>query len=252
MVMFVTTSIINTVVAQDRKIPSGVYQWNELPVEKKATGERRQIDEGSTSLLSYLEIHSTTVGAGLAPHKPHSHDDEELILVKEGTLNITINGKSKIVGPGGIALMLSGEEHGMVNVGKTPATYYVMRYRGNSPLNHDQGVKAGGSIMLDYKDLKKNNHDKGYRIDYFNRPTSAVESFEMHITSLKKGNVSHAAHTHVAEEIILIIKGDTEMEIDGKFYKAPQGSLVFLASNDPHALKNLTDGDCEYFAFQWR
>jgi (S)-ureidoglycine aminohydrolase len=232
---------------------SGVYHWNNLQPVKEGTRIRRQVLEGKTFALSDLEIHASTLDPGKAPHPPHVHDDQdELIIIKEGQLKITIAGKSKILGPGSIAFAMPGDEHGIENAGNIQATYYILKYKGKFPTNNERSKQAGGSFMLDWNELKTSNTEKGYRRDFFNRATSQVTQFEMHTTALNADSISHAPHTHVQEEIILVIRGNVEMFIDGKYYKGSAGDLYFLSSNIQHNLKNIGKEQCEYFAFQWR
>ena len=231
---------------------SKVYYWNKLEVKKEDSRVRRQVLEGKTFALSYFEIHASSLEPAKAPHPPHVHDDyEELIIVKEGNVKITIAGKSKILGPGSIAFAMPGDEHGIENAGTTQATYFILKYKGKLPDN-GRGKQAGGSFMLDWNELPTKNTGKGYRRDFFNRATSQLRQFEMHTTALNADSVSHAPHTHVQEEIILIVRGNVEMYIDGKLYKGSAGDLYFISANVPHALKNIGREQCEYFAFQWR
>lgn len=232
---------------------SNVYYWNLLEAKKEDTRIRRQVLEGNTFALSYFEIHSSTLEPGKAPHPPHVHDDfEELMIVKEGQVKITIGRKIKVLGPGSIAFAMPGDEHGIENHGNTQATYFILKYKGKMPMNLDRAKQAGGSFMLDWNELKTSETGKGYRRDFFNRATSQLNQFEMHTTVLNTDSVSHAPHTHIQEEIVLILRGNVEMFIDGKTYKGAAGDLYFLSSNTPHALKNIGKEQCEYFAFQWR
>jgi quercetin dioxygenase-like cupin family protein len=50
-----------------------------------------------------------------------------LVIVKEGTLEVTINGASRTAGPGSMFFFASGDLHGLRNVGEGDATYYVIR-----------------------------------------------------------------------------------------------------------------------------
>ena len=198
-------------------------------------------------------LHTTTLEPGKAPHPPHVHDDqEELIIVKDGQVKISIAGKSKILGPGSIAFAIPGDKHGIENAGNTQATYHILKYKGKLPMNIERANQAGGSFMLDWNELKSSNTGKGYRRNFFNRATSQLNQFEMHTTALNADSISHAPHTHVQEEIILVLRGYVEMYIDGKYYKAAAGDLFFVSSNVPHNLKNIGKEQCEYFAFQWR
>lgn len=234
-------------------LTAGVYKWSELNPVKEDTRIRREILEGSTTSLSYFEVHASTLEPGKAPHPPHTHtDQEELIIVKEGQVKITIKGESKILGPGSIAYAMPGDEHGIENAGTSAATYYIFKYKSKLPLNMERAKQNGGSFMINRNDLAQSKTDKGSRRDFFNKATSQLEKFEMHTTALNPGLDSHAPHTHKEEEIILLIKGNVTMHIGDKFYPAAAGDIVFLPSGVSHALKNTGNDQCEYFAFQWR
>jgi quercetin dioxygenase-like cupin family protein len=73
-----------------------------------------------------VEIHETELGPGMMPHAAHRHDSEEMLLIREGTLEVTISGKSTRLGPGSVAFVASNEEHGWKNVGDTRARYFVL------------------------------------------------------------------------------------------------------------------------------
>jgi (S)-ureidoglycine aminohydrolase len=234
-------------------LPPHVYNWDNLKAVKEDTRVRREVMEGSTTSLAHFEAHTSTLEPGKAPHPPHTHaDEEELLIVKEGQVKITINGVSKIMGRGSIAYAIPGEEHGIENAGTTQATYYVFKYKSNLPMNMERAKQNGGSFMINWDTVKVAKTDKGQRREFFNKPTSQLVKFEMHTTALNPGLDSHPPHTHKEEEIILILKGNVTMHIGDNFYKAGPGDVIFLSSGVSHALMNTGNEQCEYFAFQWR
>ncbi|MEI9806919.1 MAG: cupin domain-containing protein [Bacteroidota bacterium] len=238
---------------QADSLPPYVYNWDKLTPVKEDTRIRRQIMEGSTTSLALFEVHASTLEPGKAPHPPHTHaDQEELIIVKEGKVKMTINGISNILGPGSIAYAIPGEEHGIENAGTTTATYYVFKYKSKLPINLERAKQNGGSFMINWDTVKVAKTDKGQRRVFFNKPTAQLVKFEMHTTALHPGLDSHAPHTHKEEEILLILKGNVTMHISDNFYKAGPGDVIFLASGVSHALTNTGSEQCEYFAFQWR
>ncbi|MEO8406425.1 MAG: cupin domain-containing protein [Chitinophagaceae bacterium] len=241
----------STTTNRDAPVQSDVYAWKNLPIEKKATSERRQILDGSGPVLSNLEIHATTIDPGTAPHAPHHHEEEELFIIKEGSVTITINGKSQVLGAGSVAVAMPGEEHGMLNTGKTKATYYVIKYKSRDSVQHQRATNAGGSFMINWDTVTFRPHDKGGLRKFTERPTAMLKRFEMHVTTLNAGIKSHDPHTHKAEEIVLLIDGHGEMQIGDKFKKVEAGDLVFLGSNVLHAIRNDNDKTCTYFAFQF-
>jgi acetyl esterase/lipase/quercetin dioxygenase-like cupin family protein len=111
-------------------VKSGVYAWDELEVQETKTGRRRAIFDGPTPALQMLESHVTTLAPGAVMHAPpgHRHPDDELLLVKEGSLEIVIEGKTQTAPAGSLIYFASGSEHAMRNPSRdTPATYHVIR-----------------------------------------------------------------------------------------------------------------------------
>ena len=220
-----------------------VYRWDSLAAKKQNRWTSRPIIEGSTSSLSWFEATAIILEAGkAAPPSSVYYDVEEILIIKEGQLNITINGASKKMGTGSVALIMPRMVHGISNAGNTRATYYMLKYKGKQPMDIERGKRAGGSFMLDWNELATTNTGKGYRRDFFNRPTSQLGQFEMHTTALNANEESHPPHMHVQEEIVLIVRGNVEMYIDGDRYKASAGDLVFLPSRVAHNLTNAGAG----------
>jgi len=232
-------------------VESGVYEWAKAPVTQKANVAQRLLLEGATTDFKRVRIHATTLPAHQAPHPSHRHDDEELIIVKEGELTVTIEGKTTTLGPGSIALMMPGDEHGFDNRGNAPATYYVMRYEASAPIDTARGRKAGGSFWIDFRDVAFQPHSQGGIRRMFDRATAMTRRFEMHVTTLNEGLWSHPPHTHRAAEILLMIENTAQESINGTLHPATVGDLIFLESNVPHAIQNTSKGRCMYFAFQF-
>src|SRR5207249_2546162 len=70
---------------------SEVFSWDNLKAETTKTGERRAVFDAPTATLDRFECHVTTLNPGEAPHAPHRHPEEELMLIKEGTLEVLQN-----------------------------------------------------------------------------------------------------------------------------------------------------------------
>lgn len=229
------------------------YDWEKLDVQKTKSGERRQIFEGYTEDLSYFEIHVTTLKPGLAPHGSHVHADmEEFIIVKEGQIEITLNDTKTLAGPGSVFLALPGDRHGIWNAGDTQASYYIIRWKKDTPVQIDRAKASGGSKLYDWEKVSFKTTKKGGRRQFMQRPTALLEELEMHVTTLKPGITSHGEHVHPAEEIILVKKGLVEESINGEKYQLGPGSLILLIDDVPHGIRNIGDEECEYFAFKWR
>ena len=110
--------------------PQGSFTlpWEDLQA-RPANGKSRSIVRSPTATLDELESHVTVLPAGEASHAPHRHPQEEVIIVREGTVEFFQNGVTTRVGPGGFAFMASMDEHNAKNVGDTPATYFVINWK---------------------------------------------------------------------------------------------------------------------------
>ena len=64
-----------------------------------------------TRTLEELEMHITTLNPHTASHPPHTHPNEEMVILKEGTLQAHVNGKEVVVKPGGILFYASMQPH---------------------------------------------------------------------------------------------------------------------------------------------
>jgi uncharacterized cupin superfamily protein len=117
-----------TLAAQKPVLHSTVYEWM-ADAKPNAWGAVRQVMRDRTPTLDELEIHISTLQPGKSPHAPHQHQHEELLIIKEGTLETFQSGATRKVGPGGIIFQASNEMHNVTNVGQTPATYFVIGWK---------------------------------------------------------------------------------------------------------------------------
>lgn len=105
---------------------SKTYQYDDLPVSVNGLNRARAILKGETHAGFPIELHETELAPGERPHPPHHHIHEEMVMLREGTLEVTIGGQSASLGAGSVAYVASNEEHGWRNVGAAHARYFVL------------------------------------------------------------------------------------------------------------------------------
>lgn len=106
-----------------------VYDWPDIKANKTEVGEYRQVIRQPTATLDELELHITTLNPGLSSHPPHQHINEELVIIREGTVEVLSNGVWKKIGPGAVVFNASNSPHALRNIGSTPAVYHVINWR---------------------------------------------------------------------------------------------------------------------------
>jgi len=112
--------------AAQSPIPSQALRFEDLPVETGDGNTLRRIVNGKTHGGCEIEMHETDLAPGAMPHPAHHHAHEEIFLIREGTVEVTIAGRSNRLGPGSVAYVASNDEHGIKNAGATHAQYFVI------------------------------------------------------------------------------------------------------------------------------
>ena len=111
----------------DAPAHSTAYSFEKLPVTTSSGGAAtRPVFRGKLPTGEMVELHETTLMPGQMPHPAHRHVHTEFMLIREGTVEFILVGRSEHIGAGGVAYAASGELHGLKNVGTVPANYFVI------------------------------------------------------------------------------------------------------------------------------
>lgn len=226
-----------------QKLSSGVYHSpNDNAAHKMFSGETRSLSEMLFESFRIIKkdgvINLTDKGK------------EQILIVKSGELEIRLRNGSKVIGPNSVLILLPGEE-GSISALTPDAGFFKMSYISRENPEVQRGMENGSSGITDYKELTFTEHDKGGIRNYFRRSTAMCSYYEMHMTNLNPGIKSHEPHVHRADEIIIMIEGETEMEIGNEVFIGRAGDVYYVSSNTPHAIRNTGTRQCQYFAFQW-
>jgi quercetin dioxygenase-like cupin family protein len=112
-------------------LPSKVYETEQIPYTGDATKKGRRFFQGTTHTGFHLEMHETQLGPGEISHPPHKHVNEEVILIMEGTIEASIEGKVTRANAGSVTYFASNEMHNFKNVGTGACRYYVLELHGD-------------------------------------------------------------------------------------------------------------------------
>lgn len=113
----------------NRRMGSEVFDFNSIPVRPTPYGSVRSFFSAPTATLENLELHVTTLNPGHAPHAPHRHPNEEMLIIQQGTVEALSNGQWKPAGPGSVIFNASNQLHGVRNRGSVPAVYHVLNWK---------------------------------------------------------------------------------------------------------------------------
>lgn len=111
------------------KLPDATMDEKAAKLTREPFGDLRIYFDGPTDQLKTVTCGSLRLKAGMTPHVPHKHPEEEFMIVTEGTGEISMEGKITKVAPGAIMYCAAGKLHGIVNTGKTPLLFYFIKWK---------------------------------------------------------------------------------------------------------------------------
>ena len=107
---------------------SFVLDWNTIAFRAHDKGGVRQYFDRPTNMFSRFDIHVTTLNTGFKSHDPHTHKNEEIILMIEGNAEMQIGTEHQKANPGDAVLLGSMVLHNLTNVGKIPCLYFAIQW----------------------------------------------------------------------------------------------------------------------------
>ncbi len=109
------------------KLNSVIFDREKSVAKQTKTGSRRDIFNGPTTTAENFECAVITLNAGQADDSPTKRPEEQLLAVKDGLLDVTINGQTSRGTPGTIFFIASGDTHTVKNPTDKPVSYHLFR-----------------------------------------------------------------------------------------------------------------------------
>lgn len=220
--------------------------WDALAVRTTAVGQLRVAFDNPTATLEKLDVHITTLNPGMMSHPVHHHPWEELILVKDGDFDVSINGVKKHAGPGYLVFFASHDVHNMTNVGTTPATYYVINFVTDKALSAPDKPAAEQAVagmlpssVLDCNNMPQVANAIGSRASCVDSPTLTFVRLESHITTLNVGQSSLPDIVDPGDELFVVKSGALDVRVNGVAARISAGSFFYCAPNDKRTIRNI-------------
>lgn len=118
----------------DNLASAKVFDYPSLAVTRNPNGNERRdvISSGRLATGEPVHIHASMQPAGATPGRAHTIAHSEFILVTEGTLEVTFDGKTERAGPGSVIYIAYGTMHQARNIGPGPVKYTVIAIGGDA------------------------------------------------------------------------------------------------------------------------
>jgi quercetin dioxygenase-like cupin family protein len=116
--------------SQRPTLQAKVYHSAAIPYNGNETKKARRFFYGPEHSGYNLEMHETVLGPGVETHGLHSHPHQEIIIVIEGTVQVSMDGRTEQVEAGSVIFYEPDKPHNLRNIGTVPCRYYVVELRG--------------------------------------------------------------------------------------------------------------------------
>ena len=239
--------------ARSAPLGSTFVDWTTLSFRPSPVGLYCAIFDEPTASLEKLEVHVTTLRPGMASHSPHHHPWEELLLIKAGRVEVSINGRTQGAGPGSLVFIAANDAHNLTNVGAAPATYYVFNFCTSAvhavrdrPAAEWAPPQMLTSRVVDCDHVPGPPTRDGEHRELFDSPTLTFVRLESHITRLGPGQSSTPRNRDPGEEVFIVKSGVVEATLNGVTRRLSEGSFFYVAPNDERTMKAAGGAPCSY------
>jgi quercetin dioxygenase-like cupin family protein len=231
-------------------LTSGVFQPDLIPVIDSLDGWAPvPLFSGITRNIGEFSCHISVLQPGTAPHPPHSHAQEELLIVLDGEVEIIVpenrtrGGRERIhLDRGDFVYYPSLFFHTLEATGDGPATYLMYRWHDN------QIIRKGGmdfGIHTTVESLPAQEKSLSLNI-LFEQPTGFLKRLHCHVSVLPPG-AGYEEHRDMYDIAILVMEG--EVETLGQ--RVGPGGVIFYAEDEEHGILNPTSFPARYLVFEF-
>jgi quercetin dioxygenase-like cupin family protein len=221
--------------------------WEAMMPRTTPVGQARAIFDNPTPTLEKFEVHVTTLRPGMSSHPVHQHPWEEMLLIKEGKVEVSINGQIHPAGPGFLVFFASHDPHNLKNVGDTPATYYVINFYtdlvhtvADRPASEQAVPGKLPSSVIDCNSMPVTPTATGSRSVVVSSSTLTFQRLESHITTLNPGQSTLPDIIDNGDEFFVVKAGVIQASVNGvAACRLKEGSVFYYAPNDKRTFKNI-------------
>jgi quercetin dioxygenase-like cupin family protein len=207
---------------------------------------------GSTNNVEFLSCHVSVLMKGHCPHPPHTHSEEEILIMLAGEADLILPQMPSSDGTRELRLR-SGQfvyypahfPHTLRAVSAQPANYLMFKWRGTRSIRSG-GLAFGHFDTADFVSTRESSTGSNFAL-VFEEPTTWLGKLNAHVTTLSPG-AGYEPHVDEHDVAIVVLQG--EVEALGRRVR-PHG-LIFFAAGEPHGMRNPSGQPAHYVVFEFQ
>jgi quercetin dioxygenase-like cupin family protein len=207
------------------------------------------IFRGSTADLRFISCHASALISGHCPHPPHAHQEEELLILLQGELDIILPeaqgaDQRKRLKAGQFIYYPARYLHTIQAASQEPANYVMFKWHSQKgatkrPLAFGQWEIFDGQQRSDAED--------GFQPRLiFEGPTAYLRKLQGHSSTLAP-EAGYEPHIDAYDVAIIVLEG--EVETLGERVKPHQ--VIFYRAGEPHGIRNPGSVTAKYLVFEF-
>ena len=222
----------------------------DLPLQEddKRKWKPYPIYKGKTKILDFLSCHVSILSPGHSPHLPHSHEEEEILIVLDGEAELVISDNESIedaniykLTRGYFIYYPAWQFHTIRNISNSPVTYLMFKWRNLKNNNNELPT-----TIFKYEDSFNESNKLFVTKRLFEYNTLHLEKLHCHLTSMKPGG-GYKSHKDKHDVAILTLSG--KVKTLGKIVEPY--SVIFYPAGKKHGLRNIHDERAFYLVFEF-
>ena len=225
-----------------------------LPLEREAARgwKPNPLFRGATPNLRSIGCHVSVLEPGREPHPPHTHAEEEILLVLDGEAMLVLaeHGDARDpalepIAPGTFSYYPAGFAHTIRNVSESPVTYMMFKWRAES--RRAARPRPAERVCFSRCDSDLRQRADGFATRaVFDGETTLLRRLHAHVSRLEPGG-GYAPHADAHDVAIVVLAGSIET---GSERLAPNG-VAFFAAGQPHGMRNPGEEPAVYLVFEF-
>lgn len=234
------------------KLHSDCYSFDlPLKLKKGIKWQPYPIFHGATASADELSCHMSALAPGVSPHPPHEHQEEEILIILSGEVDVILKESCSIenvtrqrLRKNQFVYYPAHFAHTLEAAGKESANYLMLKWNGASVPRNNMLSFCYFDAQHSYDETQKRQGFSPRRV--FEGPTCYLEKLQCHTTILDAG-AGYPPHADAYDVAILMLEG--EVRTLGKNIKAP--GVIFYAAGKPHGILNTSDSPAKYLVFEF-
>lgn len=206
---------------------------------------------GSTPELSSLSCHVSVLKPGHCPHPPHTHEEEELLLVLKGEVDVTLpdaqgadTNPQRRLRAGQFVYYPLNFAHTLRTVSDEPANYLMFKW-------HNDSKDVGSHLTFGQFDIFERPNESAVETGFsahlmFEGSTPYLRKLHCHTSTLTP-SAGYAPHIDAHDVGIIVLEG--EVEILGE--RVGPHSVIFCPAGQPHGIRNPGEVVAKYIVFEF-